>query len=60
MIVMNTTHHWREFASALLSREFLTLAQAHLREGGIVGWNCTDQPEPRRPACPCFRTRSWP
>jgi spermidine synthase len=44
LIVMNTTHHWREFASALLSREFLTLARAHLREGGIIGWNCTESP----------------
>ncbi len=42
LIVMNTTHHWREFASALLSREFLTLAEAHLREGGLVAWNTTE------------------
>jgi spermidine synthase len=41
-IVMNTTHHWREFAGALLSREFLTLARNHLAPGGIVMWNCTD------------------
>ncbi len=40
-IVMNTTHHWREFASSLLSVEFLTLAKAHLAPGGIVLWNCT-------------------
>ena len=44
LIVMNTTHHWREFASALLSQEFLTLAKAHLREGGLVAWNCTESP----------------
>lgn len=42
LIVMNTTHHWREFASALLSREFLELAQSHLKEGGLVAWNTTD------------------
>lgn len=42
MIVMNTTHHWREFASALLSREFLTLARSHLNEGGLVAWNTTE------------------
>jgi spermidine synthase len=40
--VMNTTHHWREFASALLSREFLKLAGSHLAEGGIIAWNCTE------------------
>ncbi len=42
LIVMNTTHHWREFASALLSREFLQLAKSHLNEGGLVAWNTTD------------------
>jgi spermidine synthase len=42
LIVMNTTHHWREFASALLSREFLNLAGSHLRGGGIIAWNCTE------------------
>ena len=41
-ILMNTTHHWREFASALLSREFLSLAKSHLEPDGIVIWNCTD------------------
>jgi len=43
-IVMNTTHHWREFASALLSREFLTEVKAHLTPGGIAFWNCTESP----------------
>jgi spermidine synthase len=42
LIVMNTTHHWREFASALLSREFLELAKSHLNPGGIVSWNTTE------------------
>jgi predicted membrane-bound spermidine synthase len=42
LIVMNTTHHWREFASTLLSQDFLTLANAHLREGGNVAWYCTE------------------
>ncbi len=43
-IMMNTTHHWREFASALLSQEFLTVARDHLAPGGVVMWNCTDSP----------------
>jgi hypothetical protein len=43
-IVMNTTHHWREFASALLSKEFLTQIKAHLTPEGIAFWNCTDSP----------------
>ena len=41
-IVMNTTHHWREFASALLSSEFLTEVKAHLTPDGIAFWNCTE------------------
>lgn len=40
-IVMNTTHHWREFSSALLSREFLTQVKSHLKPYGIAFWNCT-------------------
>lgn len=40
-IVMNTTHHWREFSSALLSREFLTQVKSHLKPHGIAFWNCT-------------------
>jgi predicted membrane-bound spermidine synthase len=41
VIVMNTSFHWREFASALLGREFLELVQRHLAPGGILMWNCT-------------------
>ncbi len=41
-IVMNTTHHWREFSSALLSKEFLTLVKSRLTPEGIAFWNCTD------------------
>lgn len=40
-IVMNTTYHWREYASALLGREFLELARSRLEPDGIVMWNCT-------------------
>jgi spermidine synthase len=40
-ILMNTTFHWREFASALLSKEFLEMCKAHLKPGGFVMWNCT-------------------
>jgi len=47
-IVMNTTHHWREFASALLSREFLTEVKAHLTPDGIAFWNCTESPRAAR------------
>jgi spermidine synthase len=32
-IVMNTTFHWRNHASSLLSVEFLQIARAHLEAG---------------------------
>jgi spermidine synthase len=53
-IVMNTTHHWREFASALLSREFLTEVKAHLGPDGIAFWNCTESPRAARTGMEVF------
>jgi spermidine synthase len=53
-IVMNTTHHWREFASALLSREFLTEIKAHLTPDGIAFWNCTESPRAARTGMEVF------
>lgn len=53
-IVMNTTHHWREFASALLSREFLTEIKAHLTPEGIAFWNCTESPRAARTGMDVF------
>ncbi|MBE2285759.1 MAG: fused MFS/spermidine synthase [Prosthecobacter sp.] len=53
-IVMNTTHHWREFASALLSREFLTEVKAHLTPDGIAFWNCTESPRAARTGMDVF------
>lgn len=53
-IVMNTTHHWREFASALLSREFLTEVKAHLMPDGIAFWNCTESPRASRTGMEVF------
>ncbi|MDI1315584.1 fused MFS/spermidine synthase [Prosthecobacter sp.] len=53
-IVMNTTHHWREFASALLSREFLTEVKEHLTPDGIAYWNCTESPRAARTGMEVF------
>ncbi|WP_395751992.1 fused MFS/spermidine synthase [Prosthecobacter sp.] len=53
-IVMNTTHHWREFASALLSREFLTEVKAHLTPEGIAFWNCTESQRAARTGMEVF------
>ncbi|MGV3660634.1 MAG: fused MFS/spermidine synthase [Prosthecobacter sp.] len=53
-IVMNTTHHWREFASALLSREFLAEIKAHLAPDGVAFWNCTESPRAARTGMEVF------
>ncbi|MBK8092675.1 MAG: spermidine synthase [Verrucomicrobiaceae bacterium] len=53
-IVMNTTYHWREFAGALLSREFLTLVSQHLEPQGIALWNCTGSERAARTALDVF------
>ncbi len=42
LIVMNTTWHWRAYATSLLSREFLVLAKQHLNAGGVMAYNSTD------------------
>ena len=44
-IVMNTTLHWRDHASSLLSVEFLQLSRLHLRPGGLVFYNATNSDE---------------
>lgn len=38
-ILMNTTFPWRSNTTNLLSREFLELARAHLRPGGVLYYN---------------------
>lgn len=53
-IVMNTTHHWREFASALLSREFLSEVKAHLKPEGVAFWNCTESARAARTGMEVF------
>ncbi|HWB02119.1 MAG TPA: hypothetical protein VG796_03780 [Verrucomicrobiales bacterium] len=40
-ILMNTTQHYREYASNLLSREYLQLAGRHLKPGGVFQYNAT-------------------
>jgi len=40
-IVMNTTFHWRDGSTNLLSDEFLRLCKRHLKDGGIMYYNMT-------------------
>ncbi len=41
LIVMNTSFHWREHISNLLSTDFLQLARLHLLPGGVLYYNTT-------------------
>lgn len=41
LIVMNTTWHWREHASNMLSTQFLSLARHSLTEKGVLFFNTT-------------------
>lgn len=41
-ILMNTTFHWRNYTSNLLSQEFIKLTQAHLKEDGFIYFNTTN------------------
>jgi spermidine synthase len=53
-IVMNTTWHNRAHATNLLSRDFLRLARAHLRPGGVLLFNTTWSPDVVRTAVETF------
>lgn len=53
-IVMNTTWHWRSFASNLLSVDFLSLVKAHLNDRGILYYNTTDSPEAQKTGATVF------
>lgn len=45
LIVANTTYHWRDHASVLLSAEFLQLIRTHLNPGGVYYFNTTSSSE---------------
>jgi spermidine synthase len=40
-ILMNTTWHWRDHVTNLLSAEFLRICQRHLKSGGVLYFNTT-------------------
>jgi spermidine synthase len=42
VVVANTSFHWRDHSSGLLSIEFLQLIHAHLNPGGIYYFNSTE------------------
>jgi spermidine synthase len=40
-ILMNTTFHWRDHATNLLSADFLRICKGHLNLGGVIYFNAT-------------------
>ncbi|MDO8310345.1 MAG: methyltransferase domain-containing protein [Sideroxyarcus sp.] len=54
-IVMNTTFHWRNNASNLLSQEFLLLCRKHLNPGGVIYFNTTGSMDAAFTAAKTFR-----
>lgn len=48
MIIMNTSLHWRIYATNVLSAEFQAEAHSHLSPGGIFTYNATGRIEPIR------------
>jgi spermidine synthase len=45
LVLMNTSYHWRDHMSNLLSADFLHIVQAHLNPGGILYYNATGSVE---------------
>jgi len=41
LIFMNTTFHWRSYASLLLSQEFFGQMKGHMAPGGVLAFNTT-------------------
>jgi spermidine synthase len=54
LIVANTTYHWRDHSSTLLSVEFLRLVRPHLNSGGIYYFNTTESDETMATALSVF------
>ena len=54
VVVMNTTFHWRSFASNVLSVEFLRLSGSMLKPGGYVYFNATGSAEVHRTGALAF------
>jgi len=53
-VVMNTTWHFRDHASSLLSEDFLLIIRQHLNPGGIHYYNTTESTEVMRTGATVF------
>jgi spermidine synthase len=45
VMVANTSYHWRDHSSQVLSAEFLQIVKQHLLPGGIYYYNATESPD---------------
>jgi len=45
LIVANSTYHWRDHSTTLLSREFFQIIRRHLNPGGVYYFNTTESEE---------------
>jgi len=45
LIVVNSTFHWRDHSTTLLSKEFFQLIRQHLNPGGVYYFNTTESDE---------------
>lgn len=45
LVVMNSTWHWRMYATMLLSREFLTMVRGHMTPDAFMTFNTTGSPD---------------
>ena len=54
LIVANSTYHWRNHSTTLLSREFFQLIRQHLNPGGIYYFNTTESDETMATALTVF------
>jgi predicted membrane-bound spermidine synthase len=54
LIVANSTYHWRNHSTTLLSREFFQLIRPHLNPGGIYYFNTTESDETMATALTVF------
>ncbi len=54
-ILQNTTFHWRDHATNLLSVEYFQLCKAHLNPGGVIFINTTDNDDVTFTAAAVFK-----
>lgn len=55
MVVMNTSYHWRAYATNLLSQNFLQLIKQHMNPGAVVTYNSTSSPDALFTAASVFK-----